>query len=166
MNLTFVALTVRFALVAKLYAQAAALPLRLSNAFKVEVLIVTSRDTGRWVPPKGWTNKRKSPWSSAKIEAWEEAGAIGAISKTPLGTYDYNKILNDGTAITCRVTLYPMIVQKLSKKWKEKHERTRCWFSPEQAARRVCEPELGAMISSIEARPDWLRKMLKKYASV
>ncbi len=150
----------------KLYAQVAALPLRLSNASKVEVLLVTSRDTGRWVPPKGWTNKKKSPWSSAKIEAWEEAGALGAISKSPLGTYDYFKLLDDGTAITCRVTLYPMVVEKLSKKWKEKYERKRCWFSPKHAARKVRERELGAMISSIEVPPDWLLTMLKKYPSV
>ncbi len=150
----------------KLYAQVAALPLRLSNASKVEVLLVTSRDTGRWVPPKGWANKKKSPWSSAKIEAWEEAGALGAISKTPLGTFDYFKLLDDGTVITCRVTLYPMVVKKLSKNWKEKHERKRCWFLPEHAARKVREPELGAMISSIEAPPDWLLTVLKKYPSV
>ncbi|UAB91116.1 NUDIX hydrolase (plasmid) [Ruegeria sp. SCSIO 43209] len=146
----------------KQFAQAAALPFRLPKNSKPKVLLVTSRDTGRWVPPKGWLIKGKKPWSTAKIEAREEAGAIGAISKTPLGTYDYQKLLEDGTTVDCRVTLYPMFVRKLHKQWDEKHERKRRWFSPKRAARRVDEPELSQMILMLYKPDDWICEMVQK----
>jgi 8-oxo-dGTP pyrophosphatase MutT (NUDIX family) len=39
--------------------------------FGVEVMLVTSRDTGRWVIPKGWPKGRKAPHASAAREALE-----------------------------------------------------------------------------------------------
>ncbi|HEX2018774.1 MAG TPA: NUDIX hydrolase, partial [Aurantimonas sp.] len=70
--------------------QFAALPFR-TDADGVEVLLVTSRDTGRWVIPKGWPMKNRRPHRAAAIEAFEEAGVVGKASKVPMGTYDYDK---------------------------------------------------------------------------
>ena len=47
------------AFMAKPY-QVAAIPIRLTNAGGIEVLLVTSRETKRWVVPKGW------PWRKIK----------------------------------------------------------------------------------------------------
>lgn len=43
----------------------------------IEVLLITSRDTGRWVIPKGWPKRRKTGYEVARLEAWEEAGVRG-----------------------------------------------------------------------------------------
>ncbi|MEN9850080.1 MAG: hypothetical protein RL128_243, partial [Pseudomonadota bacterium] len=47
---------------------------------KVEVLLITSRDTGRWVIPKGWPIDGLAPAQTAAREAWEEAGVEGDIA--------------------------------------------------------------------------------------
>ena len=129
--------------------QIAALPLRCDNNGKLRVLMVTSRDRGRWVMPKGWTIDGKKPWQAAKIEALEEAGAVGFISDHPIGTYHYDKRLPKERAIRCRVTVYPMLVEKLKRRWKERNERKRHWFSLSKAAKLVEEPELSELLNEL-----------------
>lgn len=133
--------------------QIAALPIHWEKGDKLRVLMVTSRDTGRWVMPKGWTMDGKKPWRAAEIEALEEAGAVGYMSKRAIGHYHYDKQLDDGTALPCRVTLYPMIVSKLKRRWKEEHQRKRHWFSPKKAAKLVDETELSALLTDLADDP-------------
>lgn len=47
----------------------------------IEVLLITSRGTGRWVIPKGWPMAKKKPHEVASQEAWEEAGVRGRVRK-------------------------------------------------------------------------------------
>ena len=98
---------------AKLGKQIAALPMRWKKDGTFQILMVTSRDTGRWIMPKGWTMDGKKPWTAAEIEALEEAGALGYICHEVLGTYTYKKNLDDGTALKCAVDVYPMVVERL-----------------------------------------------------
>ncbi|NDW07624.1 NUDIX hydrolase [Jiella pacifica] len=79
--------------------QVAALPYWIDPDGKLKLLLVTSRDTGRWVLPKGWPMKGRRPHKAAQIEAFEEAGIDGKSRKRAIGTYDYDK---DGQ-IPCRV---------------------------------------------------------------
>ena len=132
--------------------QIAALPLRWDKKGQVQVLMVTSRDTGRWVMPKGWEMDGKKPWRAAKIEALEEAGARGYIGSEEIGIYHYDKILADGTTTHCEVRVYPMIVEKLKRRWKERKQRKRKWFTPSAAARRVHEPELSDLLLGLKAK--------------
>lgn len=145
--------------------QIAALPLHWDRKGRLSVLMVTSRDTGRWVMPKGWQMDGKKPWRAAEIEALEEAGAVGSIGTEHIGTYHYDKILDDGRALNCEVTVYPMIVERLRKRWKERHERTRRWFSPKAASRRVNEPELSALLESLTQKPKKVPAVRKLLAS-
>ncbi|MEM8824980.1 MAG: NUDIX hydrolase [Pseudomonadota bacterium] len=132
--------------------QIAALPLRWKNE-SVEVLMITSRDSGRWVVPKGWTMKDRKPWAAAAIEALEEAGAKGHIAREVFGTYHYDKALENGGSIPCRVRVYPMIVEKLASDWKEADERKRRWFPLKKAADLVDEPELSDMLQRLTVKP-------------
>jgi 8-oxo-dGTP pyrophosphatase MutT (NUDIX family) len=136
----------------KMRHQIAALPLRWKGA-EVQVLMITSRDTGRWIVPKGWTMKDRKPWSAAALEALEEAGAKGHVARDVFGTYRYDKVLDDGTALPCKVRVYPMIVEKLASNWKEADERRRRWFSLREAAERVDEPELADMLRRLTVKP-------------
>jgi 8-oxo-dGTP pyrophosphatase MutT (NUDIX family) len=131
--------------------QIAALPVHWDAKGKLRVLMVTSRDTGRWVMPKGWPMDGKKPWTAAEIEALEEAGAVGYISKHRIGVYHYVKRMNGSPDIDCRVTVYPMVVDKLKSRWKERHQRTRHWFSPKKAAQLVDEAELAEMLADLRA---------------
>ena len=144
--------------------QIAALPLTWDKGGKVRVLMVTSRATHRWVMPKGWRMNGKKPWRAAEIEALEEAGAEGYIGSEAIGCYHYDKILSDGSALPCRVTVYPMIVDRLRKRWKERHERKRHWFSPRAAAECVDEPELADLLRQLAKKPHKVpavKKLLK-----
>ena len=133
--------------------QIAALPLKWEDDGSVRVLMVTSRDTGRWVMPKGWEMNGKKPWRAAEIEALEEAGAEGHIGEECIGTYRYPKILDDGRVIPCEVRVYPMVVEKLLRDWKERKQRTRKWFTPKAAAKRVDEQELADLLMSLNRKP-------------
>ena len=137
----------------KLGEQIAALPMRWDRKDSVSVLMVTSRDSGRWVMPKGWEMDGKKPWAAAEIEALEEAGAKGFISKNCLGTYRYPKTMDDGRIVPCLVRVYPMVVEKLMRTWKERHQRRRRWFSPKAAAKRVDEQDLADLLMTLHHKP-------------
>jgi 8-oxo-dGTP pyrophosphatase MutT (NUDIX family) len=128
--------------------QFAALPWRRSPAGEVEVLLITSRETRRWVIPKGWPIKGlKSPQSAAR-EALEEAGVEGEVGKAKLGVYHYDKRLRTGRTQRVRVTVYPLRVDRERDSFKEQGQRERFWTSPSKAAELVDEPELKALIAA------------------
>ena len=139
--------------------QIAALPVHWDKSGKLRVLMVTSRDTGRWVMPKGWLMDGKKPWQAAKIEALEEAGAVGFISDRPIGFYHYRKRLGRGKKLRCRVTVYPMMVDRLKRRWKERKERKRHWFSLNKAAKLVDEDDLTTLLRDLARHPEKLTEM-------
>ena len=116
----------------------------------LEVLLVSSRETGRWVIPKGWPMKGRKPHAAAALEAFEEAGVTGTISKLPIGTYNYDKRLSDGDVITCTVEVFPMRVDVELADWPEREQRTRQWFSLTAAAEAVDEEGLKRLISGFK----------------
>jgi len=125
--------------------QYAALPYRLADE-EIEILLVTSRETKRWVIPKGWPMKGKKPHAAAAREALEEAGAVGKIAKTPFGAYRYVKRLKNGAPLVCSVDVFALQVIRQRKRWPEQHQRTAHWFTVAEAAAAVDEPELQALI--------------------
>ncbi|HSX73110.1 MAG TPA: NUDIX hydrolase [Shinella sp.] len=116
----------------------------------IEILLITSRDTGRWVIPKGWPMDGKSAAAAAAREAWEEAGVKGTIRNTPVGSYTYLKGLPHGLKVECRVRVFPLAVDDLSKNFPEKDERRAEWVSCPEAASRVQEPGLKDLILAFE----------------
>ena len=125
--------------------QYAALPFRPGRD-GVEVLLITSRETQRWVIPKGWPMKGKTPREAAALEAHEEAGLDGPVAEHPVGRYGYDKRLKGGKDRPVEVLVFPLRVETLSDDWPEKAQRRREWFSPTVAAALVDEPELKALI--------------------
>lgn len=133
--------------------QVAALPWRRTKTGDVEVMLVTSRDTGRWVLPKGWPEGREQLFDTAAREAGEEAGVGGAISHFEIGSYFYGKMLPSGMEMRCEVLVFPLEVDEMATAWPEKKERTRKWFSPTEAARLVKEEDLGELIARFAEAP-------------
>lgn len=108
----------------------------------LEVLVATSRDTGRWVIPKGWPMADKKAHQVAEREAFEEVGVKGKVEKEPLGTFNYRKMLDNGLRIPVVVQVHALEVDECLKSFPEKGSRTLEWVSCEEAAMRVNEPEL------------------------
>jgi 8-oxo-dGTP pyrophosphatase MutT (NUDIX family) len=125
--------------------QYAALPFRLSDSGP-QILLVTSRDTRRWVVPKGWPLKGEKPRSAAAREALEEAGVVGKIARAAIGGYRYVKTLKNGAPLVCDVQVYPLDVVRQRRRWPEQRQRTAHWFTRDQAATAVDEPELHELI--------------------
>lgn len=131
----------------KIANQVAALPIKTGIDGKPQIILVTSRETGRWVIPKGWPMRNRKDHAAAAIEAYEEAGVVGKPDKKPLGTFDYIKVMPKGREdVQCRVSVYLLNVDRLLPKWPESKERVRDFCSPVVAAERVDEPELKAII--------------------
>lgn len=122
---------------------------------EIEILVVTSRGSRRWVIPKGWPMKGKKPYEAAAVEAWEEAGVRGRVKKDPVGRYTYLKELSEGNVTPCIVELFQIEVTEISPNFKERGQRVLDWVSPSEAARRVREIELKSLLISF--KPD-LRK--------
>jgi 8-oxo-dGTP pyrophosphatase MutT (NUDIX family) len=125
--------------------QVAALPYRLNEAGRIEVLLVTSRETGRWLIPKGGVMKGKKPWEAAAQEALEEAGVEGKVARTPLGHYTYWKRKSDYFALY-NVDVYSLKVRRQLANWPERGQRDQQWFELGLASDRVLEPALAELI--------------------
>ena len=130
--------------------QVAALPYRLGAG--VEIMVVSSRETRRWVLPKGWPMKGKSLHASAEREALEEAGIEGVISAQALGQYHYVKRMKNGSTPLCAVSVYPLLVTRQRETWRESAERTTRWMPVEAAAQAVHEPDLREIILAFGER--------------
>ncbi|QCI66815.1 NUDIX hydrolase [Phreatobacter stygius] len=125
------------------------LPFRLAP--DLEILLLTSRETKRWVVPKGWPMKGRKPRQSAAREALEEAGIVGKAGNKALGSYSYMKLLKNGQLVPCKVKVFALQVRRQLETWREQEQRETRWFAPEEAAEAVQEPELAAIIRAFAA---------------
>lgn len=132
---------------AKAY-QVAAIPVRRGDGGAIEVLLITSRETRRWVVPKGWPWRRLEDHDAAAGEAWEEAGVRGRPIPESIGTFTYDKRKN-GDLRPLTVSVYLLEVSEVVETWPEVDERHRQWFSPAEAAERVDEPELRELLRQL-----------------
>ncbi len=115
-----------------------------------EVLLVTSRESGRWIIPKGWPITGKKPHEVAAIEAFEEAGVRGKAKKKPFGYFTYLKMFDNGERVPCCVQVHLLNVEEMSDVFHEKGQRISEWVSCVEAARRVREPELKGLFLSMQ----------------
>jgi len=130
--------------------QSAALPVLGEGAAR-RVVLITSRETKRWVVPKGWIEKQEAPHRSAAREAFEEAGLDGEADPDPLGAYAYGKRMPRGLVLETEVLVFRFRVAALLPDWPERTERERRLFTPDDAAALVQEPELAALLLKLGA---------------
>lgn len=133
--------------------QVAAIPFRIGDSGEIEVMLVTSRETKRFIVPKGWPMKGKSGRKAATIEAMEEAGVVGKTLKAPAGSYSYWKRLSVGF-VRVDVTVYLLKVLEELPKWKETAKRQRAWLSAPQAASLIDEPDLAMLMMTLKVPAD------------
>ncbi len=117
---------------------------------EIQVLLITSRRSKRWILPKGWPQDGATPAEAAMTEAWEEAGVRGKAKPICLGIFSYSKELDDASNLPCVVAVFPVKVTRLEKDWPEAKERKRCWFPIKKAAGMIREPELAAMLRKFD----------------
>lgn len=135
--------------------QFAVLPYRIKKKGGVEVMLMSSLDSGRWIIPKGWPMDGMRPSEAAAREAWEEAGLRGRVHDTVLGLYSYSKWLDEELSIPCVVLVFPMEISQVDEVFPEAGQRKIKWMSRKKAAQRVDEAELKQMIETFD--PEALR---------
>lgn len=128
------------------HAQFAALPWRMSNG-TLEILLITTLKTQRWIVPKGWPIAELSPYACAAREALEEAGVSGHIGEKPIGSFRYFKRRKDGEAVPCKVDVFALEVTQQRRTWAEKGARQSRWCTVADALATVGEPGLRQLIS-------------------
>ncbi|MFO1088520.1 MAG: NUDIX hydrolase [Hyphomicrobiales bacterium] len=115
-----------------------------------EILLITSRQSRRWVLPKGWPHPGLSLAQSALQEAWEEAGVRGVAQEEAIGRYGYAKRIGRHRHRPCDVLVFPVRLVLQSDAWPEASERALDWVTPLEASRRVAESELAALLHGLD----------------
>ena len=125
--------------------QSAVVPYRIHEG-QIQVLLITTRNKGRWIVPKGWIEDNLSAHRSAKKEALEEAGVKGKISSVSLGCYRHGRSKKAPI-----VEVFLMRVECELESWPEQDERVRQWVSLEEAYHHVEEDGLKAILDEAAA---------------
>jgi 8-oxo-dGTP pyrophosphatase MutT (NUDIX family) len=133
--------------------QVAALCWRLADGSALEVLLITSLNSKRWILPKGWLIEGLTPAESAAREALEEAGVTGNTAGKPFGSYHYLKERKDGGGMPCSVDVFALEVTGQMDEWPEKGAREIAWLGLEDAAARVSEPGLRELLRTFRKQP-------------
>ncbi len=128
--------------------QVAALPFRFDAEGRLHVLLITSRETQRFIIPKGWPMKGHKDHRAAAIEAQQEAGVVGRVHKKPVGIYTYWKRRADHFDY-CRVKVFPLEFQHQLPEWREKGQRRGVWLLPGKAADLVDDAGLVDIIRNL-----------------
>ncbi|MGC9367953.1 MAG: NUDIX hydrolase [Paracoccaceae bacterium] len=129
--------------------QVAALCYR-KKADQPEILMITSRDTGRWILPKGWPKRGLDASGVAVEEAWEEGGVKARPGRPErIGRYRYAKRMKGGVPVKTDVDVFAIEVEKLYDAFPEVSERRRKWMSPAEAAEAVDEPSLKDLLTNL-----------------
>ena len=126
--------------------QSAALPVLVTADGHPTIGLVTSRDSHRWVLPKGWVEAGVPANVTAATEAREEGGLVGDIAAEPLGSYTYRKRLHLLASLVCEVDVFLLRVERRLDKWPEQHQRRVAFFDPATAAGLVHEPGLADIL--------------------
>lgn len=118
-----------------------------------DVVLITSRGTGRWVIPKGWPMEGKTLSAAAATEAWEEAGVEGHVREAEIGRYHYDKEQGPGYSVPVEVRVFLLDTDCLRADFPEARQRKRRWFSAQEAAQRVVEPGLKEILLALPPMP-------------
>lgn len=132
--------------------QYGAVPYRVIDGVPV-VMLITSRETRRWLIPKGWPEPDLKPAEVAAREMYEEAGLIGHAQREPVGVFHYGKRLSSGRVVPCRVRTFLFDVDQELTEWPEKDQRERRWVAPLEAAEMVEETELASILRGLTVLP-------------
>ncbi len=133
--------------------QYGALPYRFTSMAALEILVVTTRQSRRWIVPKGWPIKRLTPSKSAAREAFEEAGVRGKIGARAIGNFTYKKTTGQtADDPDYEVKIFPLLVKRQSSSWPEHGQRVVQWVDPEKAISLIREPELKSIVAKFAKR--------------
>jgi len=97
--------------------------------------------------------KDMKPAEAAAREAYEEAGVRGTIVSKAIGSFSYEKLLDDESgAVPCEVKVFAPLAKRQHKTWPEKNERKIRWVDPGEAVFLVGEEALRESLDAFAKR--------------
>lgn len=120
--------------------QSCVIPYRVREG-KLEILLITSLRKKKWIVPKGFVEYNLSAFESAKKEAYEEAGVLGANETTELGEFKIEKAA--GLTI---FKVYSMEVTEELEAYPEMNMRKRKWYLFENAVEKLEMPHIKSYL--------------------
>jgi 8-oxo-dGTP pyrophosphatase MutT (NUDIX family) len=127
-----------------MFKQSGVIPFRVVDD-TIEVVLITSRSSGKWGIPKGIIERDLSPQDSAAKEAHEEAGVVGNVTDRVVAEYEYQK-----WGGTCKVQVFAMAVTTVLDEWDEKQVRSRKIVTLAEAIELV-KPELTEVLKQFQS---------------
>lgn len=131
--------------------QIAAIPIALAADGELRILVITSRETRRFLVPKGWPMKGVKDHRAAEVEAREEAGLVGRAQPKAIGSYSAWKRDEHGFKAV-RVKVFLFDVEGQLDDWKEKGQREMAWLRVKEAALLIDEPGLADLVLKLPHR--------------
>jgi 8-oxo-dGTP pyrophosphatase MutT (NUDIX family) len=128
--------------------QVGALPVRFEDDGTLKILLITSRRSRKWIIPKGNLMKRLAPHDAAAREAFEEAGAIGAIEGRSRGCYRHRK-RKARRQLHCQVTVYVLTVEQRLDRFPEREQRMVRWFTVDDARGVIRNRKLRELVARV-----------------
>jgi 8-oxo-dGTP pyrophosphatase MutT (NUDIX family) len=110
----------------------------------IQVVLITSRSSGKWGIPKGIIERNMSPQDSAAKEAHEEAGVVGNVADRAVAEYEYRK-----WGGVCKVQVFALEVTEVLAEWDEMHVRNRT-IVPLAEAIELVKPELTEVLKQFQ----------------
>lgn len=142
--------------------QVGALPIRLHAEGFVEVMLITSRRSGRWAIPKGWLKSGVAPHEVAVEVAEAEAGLIGQVNPEQFGTFAYDKRLASGITMPCNVAVYLFRPDEQLASECEQGERKCRWLPSREAVSLICNLALQRLVRKIGRQPELLWPVIRR----
>jgi len=130
--------------------QVGALPVRFGDDGALEVLLITTRRSRKWIIPKGNPMKRLPPHRAAAREAFEEAGAVGEIEAQARGHYLHRK-RKARRRLRCKVAVYVIRVEDHLESFPERGQRSVSWFKPGDARAAIRNKRLKQLVARVSA---------------
>lgn len=131
----------------------AALPMRWGADGTLYILMVAAIGSDLWNMPKRWRLDGEKPWKTAEFEALDAAGVVGHVGPNPIGRYRYTESGSDGVEVTGSVEVFPMVVERLRRDWRDRNIRRRRWFEAPHAAGHVEDAELAELLRRLARKP-------------
>lgn len=126
--------------------QAGAVCFRAVPGGGTEVLLISSR-SGAWGIPKGGIKREHSAVETARLEALEEAGVLGALVGPPLGSFSYRK-----KGRRHDVQVFALRVDRQLERWAEEGRRVRVWVSIAEAPALVKRQAVASLLLQLRHR--------------
>lgn len=142
------------------------LPYRFTPDGELEILLITTRRSRRWIIPKGDPIKGLTPPNGAAREAFEEAGVRGSVAGKPFGAFRFRKTDEGAPGLLCQVKVFPLLVKEQMKDWPEAQQRTTQWHKPEEARAAVDDEGLKLLIARFAETMKSRSPRRKKHAGV